>query len=217
MKISTDFLPEKTKKLFEFFSGEKFIDDYVLVGGTALSLSLEHRLSEDLDFIYYGKELDVKKINRFINKSFPNNYKLLKKDDNHQLDYLIGGVKVTFFTTDAVSVNFDVKEYSNKHKNLRIADYKIISVLKILAISQRSTIRDYYDLFYIADKVFPLNKIFKLSKKLLPELSEITYKETLIYTDDISEEKISDLLEPKIKISKQDIAEFFKKELLKLK
>lgn len=217
MKPNKKFLPENTKRLFEFFIEEKFISDYVLVGRTALSLLIQHRLSEDLDFIYQGKELDTKKIQRFINVNFKGEYKLLKKDNGHQIDYLIRGVKVTFFTTDAVSVNFDVKKNSKKEKNLYVADYKIISVLKLLAISQRTAIRDYYDLYFLAKKVLPLNKIFQLSRKLLPELSEITYKETLIYTDDIDEDSISTLLKPKIKITKEKISEFFKKELIKLK
>ena len=44
-------MPEATFELFtELFSNIDYIRDWTLVGGTALSIHLQHRLSEDLDF-----------------------------------------------------------------------------------------------------------------------------------------------------------------------
>jgi predicted nucleotidyltransferase component of viral defense system len=44
-------LVEKTLQVIDSISRMEFIKPYVLVGGTALSLQLKHRLSEDLDFM----------------------------------------------------------------------------------------------------------------------------------------------------------------------
>jgi hypothetical protein len=43
-------LAEKTEKIFETLSKLNSIKEYTLIGGTALSLQIANRLSEDLDF-----------------------------------------------------------------------------------------------------------------------------------------------------------------------
>lgn len=44
-------LASHTEKIFESVSKLECIKDYILVGGTALSLQIGTRLSEDLDFM----------------------------------------------------------------------------------------------------------------------------------------------------------------------
>ena len=46
-----DGLALKTEKLFDSVSKLDCLKPYVLAGGTALSLQLNHRQSEDLDFM----------------------------------------------------------------------------------------------------------------------------------------------------------------------
>ena len=50
--LFTETLPHNTKKLLEAFQNSKqgFLQKFYLSGGTALSLQLGHRESEDLDF-----------------------------------------------------------------------------------------------------------------------------------------------------------------------
>ncbi len=83
-----------------------------------------------------------------------------------------------------------------------------------MLLAQRNTIRDYYDLYYIAKNILSLEKIFEISRTLL-NISDITYSETIVYVDDIKEESISDHLSPKENVTKFEIAEFFTKELKK--
>ncbi|MBI4649469.1 MAG: nucleotidyl transferase AbiEii/AbiGii toxin family protein [Bacteroidia bacterium] len=46
-------LTNTTEKLFEALSLLSCLEDYILIGGTALALQINKRLSEDLDFDYY--------------------------------------------------------------------------------------------------------------------------------------------------------------------
>ena len=46
----TNTLPASTAQLLEKLKGAEFLQDFYLSGGTALSLQLGHRESEDLDF-----------------------------------------------------------------------------------------------------------------------------------------------------------------------
>jgi predicted nucleotidyltransferase component of viral defense system len=212
--IDLNYMPENTKKVFEKLSKSSFIDNYTLVGGTALSLQLNHRFSEDLDFIFDGEHLNINIIKRNINKLF-RDYRIIKQDNNYQIDFIIEKTKVTFFSSGAVLIPFSVKKHSFKHNKLNIAKVDIIACLKMSAISQRNTIRDYYDLYYITKYHKKLDVVIERTKKLFPNLSPIIYTETLVYTDDISENDLSSHLNPKENITKEKIAEHFIIELKK--
>ena len=211
-----DFISDKTRNVLEKLSIEKFIDKFTLVGGTALSVLIEHRLSEDLDFILDGEHLDSSSIKKFSDKIFRGSYKLIKQDNDHQLDFIINEVKVTFFTSNAVSISFRVRDYSEKLGNVSIATPLIISILKLNAIAQRNTIRDYYDLYFISKNIVPFKVIFEKSKELLPHIADITYSETIIYTEDLIETNVSEHLKAKENISKSEISEYFTNEIKKI-
>lgn len=144
------YIAEKTRNVFNNLVEEKFLKDYTLVDGTALSLQLKHRLSEDLYFIYDGILLETQLILEFVDKIFKDNYTLIKQDNDHQLDFLVDDIRVTFFTNKSVMISFNVKDNSTKFKQINIATPEIIAVMIINAMPQGYTIRDYYDLYFIA-------------------------------------------------------------------
>jgi len=214
--LNLENISENTRLVLELLSEQKFMNRFTLVGGTALSLHLAHRLSEDLDFMFDGKFLESRTIVNFINNVFKGEFKLIKQDNDHQLDFIIKDVKVTFFTNDAVNINFEVKDHSVPFININIATVDIISTLKINTLAQRNTIRDYYDLYYIVKNIIPLENILQKSKERLPNIADITYSETIIYIDDLKEDSIDDHLFPKENITKNQIADFLTAELKKI-
>ena len=215
MSINTNFIPKKTAGLFDQFAKFAFIQKFTLVGGTALALQLGHRQSEDLDFIYDGEKIPAITIKREISKKFPK-YRLIREEKDYQLDFLIDEVKVTFFSSGAVLVPFKVMNFSEKYQKMNIAGIEIIAVLKMATLAHRNAIRDYYDLYFIAKHIIPLVRIIEQSKKMLPNISAITYTETIIYTSDISESSIENHLNPKEIVTKEQISAFFIEELRKL-
>lgn len=210
-------LAPDTKALLMTLREQKWIESFTLVGGSALAILIAHRQSEDLDFILDSEYLDLNYIRRSVHKLFPGSYRIIKIDDPYQIDFIIRGVKVTFFNTGAVSIPFLIKPTAQADKFLNIAPVETIAILKMAAIAQRNTMRDYYDLYYIAKHVIPMEEIINQSKRLLPELAPITYTETLIYTDDIPEESIQEHLAPQESVTKDQIAEYFEKELVRIR
>ena len=95
LKNSGYLLPDTHKLLSEFIANASFLEKYVLVGGTALSLHLCHRKSEDLDFFTYNDCFEKKEIFDYINNRFEQ-VEIINQT-NDQIDLLINGVKVTFF------------------------------------------------------------------------------------------------------------------------
>lgn len=50
-------LPAETERLWRFLKDQSALAGFTLIGGTALTLHLDHRISEDLDFIWVGDML----------------------------------------------------------------------------------------------------------------------------------------------------------------
>ncbi len=144
-------------------------------------------------------------------------YRIIRQELNWQIDLLITNVKVTFFSTGAIALPFSVKNHSFSYKTINICKAKTIASLKMAAIAQRNTIRDFYDLYTLVKYHFSLIEIIGQTKKLIPNLSPITYTETLIYTRDIEESSIDNHLMPKEVITKDHIAEFFIHEIRKIR
>jgi len=213
--IDYSFMPENTREVFNILCGHDFISKFVLIGGTALAIQIKHRLSEDLDFIYDGDTLNINLIKRNISKIFPD-YRITRMDTNEQIDLVINEIKVTFFSSGVIALPFKVIEHSFKWNKMRICTAEIIAVLKMSAIAQRNTMRDYYDLYWLTRYHFSLEKIIRRTKELIPGLSPVTYSETLVYTDDIEESDISAHLQPQEQINKNQIADFFITELKKI-
>lgn len=208
-------MPENTLVVFKQFSNSKFINQYTLIGGTALAIQIHHRLSEDLDFILDGPTINNSIIKREMMKIFPD-YRIIRDDKNYQLDFVINNCKVTFIASGTIALPFKVKPLSFLFQNILIANIETIAVLKLSAIAQRNTLRDYYDLYFISKYFIPLNLIFDKTRELNPNLSPITYSETIIYTRDIVEESMEDHLEPKEVVSKSELEDYFVKELKKI-
>lgn len=208
-------MPENTLNVFKKFSDTKFINNFTLIGGTALSIQIYHRLSEDLDFILDSETINNQSIIREVAKVFPD-YKIIRDEKDYQLDFIINNCKVTFISIGTIALPFNVKPLSSSFKNINIANLETIAVLKLSAIAQRSTLRDYYDLYYITKYFIPLKTIFDATKKLNPNLSPITYSETITYTKDILEESMEAHLEPKEVITKTELENYFVMELKKI-
>lgn len=208
-------MPKNTSEVFHEISNLEFINKFTLIGGTALSIRIKHRLSEDLDFIIDKETINNTLIKREIRKSF-SDYKLIRDDKDYQLDFIINNCKVTFIATGTISIPFKIKKYSTKHRYINIATISIIAVLKLSALAQRNTIRDYYDLYCIAKYHINLKEIIKNTQQLNPNLSPITYTETLSYTKDIVENNIENYLNPKESMTKQELGEYFSVALRKI-
>jgi hypothetical protein len=173
-----DLLPESTRKLWRTLQNEQFsslLSGFTLVGGTALTLRIGHRISHDLDFMWAHpaengmgtKPLPSSKIAQFIHaisatypcektvniaaeQDFLNDGMDL---DDFQQDFMIGGVNVTFFkASDAALrvINEHPPEMASE-SHFGIATTDAIFLLKCLVVLERQKSRDYFDLYTLAN------------------------------------------------------------------
>lgn len=141
-------LTPTTKALFEKVSHLNCIKPYVLVGGTALSLQLGARQSEDLDFMSWRisknekREVDWPTIKNEL-ASIGDIEKFDIFDIDH-VEFYVNGVKLSFYANPNYS---PLKEAIPILNNIRIADMKSIGAMKMEAMLRRSKFRDYYDIY----------------------------------------------------------------------
>jgi len=185
--------------------------NFTLVGGTALAMHLGHRQSEDLDFFRDGTRLEKAKLFSFFKKN-DLDYTIMAEPSAEQVDLRIMDVKVSFFAS-----GFDcLKRINNIHfHNIEIASLELITALKVYTLSLRSVLRDYYDLYVLNHEIFPLERMFNISRDLLRMGTFKLFAQQLVYVDDIAETEMSQHLLPKYQVSRNDIRAHFQNEIKK--
>jgi len=186
------------------------LKNFTLVGGSALSIHLQHRISEDMDFFTWFEKLDdagTDSILKQISKSNP--VKILNTYSDG-MDALINNVKVTFFANNWEKL----KERDLLINNSFIGSLKLITAMKLNTLSLRAKFRDYYDLYVIAKEAFDTKKIFEISLEYIPGMTKKIFSMQLPYVEDIEDESIEHL-NPRYKVSLDEIRIYFDKEINK--
>ena len=133
---------ELLKKISEVIS----IDDYYMIGGTALSLQIGLRESYDFDFCVKGEfnnEVLLEELKSVGNVEVIQNQK-------GTCDVLLNGVQVSFFYYP----NKVLKDFVKVEEipNLKIASVLDIAIMKVVAIGGRGAKKDFFDLYNIIKK-----------------------------------------------------------------
>ena len=200
-------LPNTEKLLLKMIDRCAFLDKYVLVGGSALSMHLCHRKSEDLDFFTYEDSFDKQEIFEYI-KTFDNKEILNQTDE--QIDVLLDDVKVTFFNAQWAFLK------PMKVEKFNLSSLESIAAMKINVLFLRAKYRDYYDIYFLVKKSMSLRKMFECSLNILDGINFKLFSVALVYTDDIEDDSIK-YLEPVEELSKEEIRDFFQFQLDKNK
>ena len=110
--LRLDTLPAATARVFAHLYAEPLLAGFTLIGGTALSLQIAHRQSEDLDFYYPAESLPARTLNTaltnarragfdvrdMLSPSAISQTRINHAVDLHEWvqDWAVGGVKVSF-------------------------------------------------------------------------------------------------------------------------
>ena len=122
----------------------------VLAGGTALALQIGHRMSLDLDF-FTVSAFDVEPVISAI-RTTGRNFRVLAEGEGH-LVMDIEGVKFSLFR-----YYYPFLDKPVRHQGVSIAGILDIAAMKIIAVSQRGTKRDFVDMYFILQNI-PFYKV----------------------------------------------------------
>lgn len=159
-------LAPHTEKIFESISKLECIKPYVLVGGTALSLQIDTRLSEDLDFMSWRtSRSERREVNwPFIKKELETVGRIESMDilDIDHVEFIVNGVKISFYANPNYAPFREPIHFLN---NLRLADSTSIGAMKMEVMMRRSKFRDYYDIYSIMKSGVSLEEMIELALK----------------------------------------------------
>ena len=132
---------------------------FYMAGGTALALQIGHRTSLDFDF-YTEKKFDQEKLYQKLVENFREAVLLQKAEGT--LIVKIDGVAASFFW-----YSYPLIYKALKIAGVGLASKQDIAAMKIIAISDRGTRRDFVDLYFLM-KEFSLKEIFNFVKRKYP-------------------------------------------------
>ena len=204
-KMIEDNLKILGQKRLNILKKLKFLKDYhfYLAGGTALALELGHRISLDFDFYIEG-ELDPETLLQDFQKHFKN-VQLIREAKN-TLILSIDNIEVSLF-----SYPYPLISSLIKIPEVNLASMEDICAMKIVAIIQRGTKRDFIDIYFLT-KRFGLERIFALTQKKYKGLfNKYLALQALTYFTDADKERDEQRAKTLIGISWDEI----KKELIK--
>lgn len=213
-KLLENLLPD-TREVFNKFSAANldFLANFVLVGGSALSIRIGHRHSEDLDFFTHKDWFDKSRILSLSNLF--KDYEILL-NGKEQIDLLCDKVKVSFMNASANSewrfLSPSVSAEENKIGGINIATIDQLSAMKAHVLFLRSAFRDYYDNYVLSKYHIGLENMYNNAYKYIPGMSFRLFSTALTYTKDIKDENI-EYLQPKYKVTKAEIQAYFEKEI----
>jgi len=175
-----------------------------LGGGTALALQIGHRISYDLDF-FTAKEFNAQVFLKKISQT-----KLYHHERVSQGTILgkLGDIKFSMFYYP-----YPLLEKTTEFKNINIAAVADIAAMKIAAVSERGTKRDFIDLYFILQKI-TLNEALSLYDRKYQKLSSnlIHVKKSLVYFEDAEKDPMPMML---VSVSWPEVKNFFKGEARK--
>jgi hypothetical protein len=150
MRMYKECLSEQGWKVLEDLKEVFLRHEAVLAGGTALALQLGHRISYDLDF-FTEKDFQIEPVISKIRES-GNPFQVILAEEG-TLIAEVGGIKVSL-----LRYGYGFPEKQVIYNKVRLAGIPDIASMKVIAISQRGTKRDFVDLFVILQEM-PFHKI----------------------------------------------------------
>lgn len=162
------------------------LENFRIVGGTAVALHLGHRESVDIDF-FTGVKVDQAIVKRVLEEAFPESSFDTSTDS---ISSVIRGVKVEIFD----DWNTKFQEKAVVEDGLRLASLMDLSALKLDAIVERREKKDYIDL-YVLFKSLGAQRVLEKFKSYNPQVSE---KSVLFALNEVASARDNKSIMPKV-------------------
>lgn len=187
--------------------GKILPDKTYLAGGSSLALQFGHRISVDFDFFtpssFVGEQIqkNLEKAGRFV---------FQEADEKDTLLGVFNKVKFSLFRYP-----YQLIFPSTIFLGVSLANPKDIAAMKLAAIMDRGTKKDFIDLFFLIKKGISIENSFDYYDKKYKALANNVYSlvTSLSYFVDAEKTKIPEMIE---KVDWEEVKEFFRKETIRL-
>ena len=143
-----NILDEKRIELLNKLNSLEFIKEFCLGGGTSVSLQLGLRNSYDFDF-FTPNHFNVEELEQILKENFSNVQVIQKYERKSTLDVYINNIKVSF-------LEYSHQEIENSlalegFNNIKLFSLIDLAAMKCIAIIQRGTKKDFFDLYFLIE------------------------------------------------------------------
>lgn len=159
---------------------------YFLVGGTALTLHIGHRISEDID-LFTLEDFDSENLYIILKQKLTiTDYKY----SHNTLRFWVNDIKVELLT-----YSYPLLDQILVSDAIRLLSIKDIIPMKLSAIESRGSKKDFFD-FYFLHNFFPLKDMLQLYSQKFNHKNTQNILKALSYFDDAENEPNPIMLQP---------------------
>jgi len=172
--LQTRTVEPRTLELLKELMVLSEVAPFYLVGGTALALQLGHRISIDLDLFTtetFNKENLVEVLEEHYNVT-------LESEGKSMIITYIDQIKVDF-----VKMNYPILFPPLLVEGVRMLDIKDIAPMKLKAIVQRGSKKDFFDIYFLS-QIMPMLSIIELFQKKFKQHEIFHVIKSLTYFED---------------------------------
>ncbi len=200
--LQTRTIESGTLELLKKLMSIPFLDSFYLVGGTALALQFGHRMSIDID-LFTLDDFDKNNLIEILSKSFDVSIEFENK--NMVITY-INNIKVDF-----VKMGYPILFEPLLIENIRMLDIRDIVAMKLKAIAQRGSKKDFFDIYFFLQQM-KMESMLQLFKKKFEQhelfyiVKSLTYfndaendADPILFDKDVTWAKVKTLIHEKVK------------------
>lgn len=205
----TEVLTKDARASLAVLGERDILKDAYLAGGTALALQIGHRVSVDFDFFTQAKFDPQQVVQQLTMLSMP--FHLERTAPGTILGF-VGKTKFSLF-----EYIYPLLEKPVSYDGIALAHISDIAAMKLAAIGDRGTKRDFIDLYFIVEihKHLLLDAVFQLYDKKFAVLhqNKIHLLKALIYFDDAETDHMPEMLHA---VSWKEVKKFFQDQVKRL-
>ncbi len=149
-------IPANTRHALEAINALPCPSDFYLAGGTALAFQIGHRVSHDLDFFSVSNPLGFSERAALTARLQQLNPVVVHRETDTAVYATVMGVEASF-----IYQHHPLLHPTLRWENISIAGPVDIGLMKLSAIKDRGTRRDFVDIYCLRD-VAPLEMLFDL-------------------------------------------------------
>jgi hypothetical protein len=165
-----------TLELIETLQADSMLEGFLLVGETALSLQMGHRISIDIDF-FTQDEFDTRELLEYLEQKYAFQLQYMH---HNKLKGIINGVFV-----DLLRHNYKLIATPLNDQNIKMASMEDIAAMKINAIAGNGTrVKDFIDFYFLLNQ-YTFGELINFYVMKYENRNDFHIIKSLTYFDDI--------------------------------
>lgn len=178
--LHTETVDGATLELIRQLQADPVLEGFELVGGTALSLQIGHRISIDIYF-FTRNDFDTQQLLQHLEQKYQ------FQEQYRNINTLKGIINSVF--VDFITHNYHMIKPNEHIEKITMASKPDIAAMKVNAIAGNGTrVKDFIDIYFLL-KEFSFSTIISFYKSKYNSRNDFHAIKSLTYFDDVNEEE----------------------------